>query len=95
MTAPTQSALAFRLRGLFKQAQESGEPRQITLKSGLRIRVHEEFQKFFVWRTEGDWGPGEASEREGHTCAKALGWGNYRLRWKGPYLIVEDGGGLL
>lgn len=89
------SALASRLRGLFKLAQERGEPKQITLKNGLHVRVHEEWPKFFVWRTEGEWGPGEAAEREAHVCAKALGWQNHRLRWEGPFLIVEDGGGLL
>lgn len=95
MTNLAKSRLGYRLRDLFQRAKAAGEPQQIVLQSGLHVRVHEEWPKFFVWRTEGPWEPGDAAEREGRVCAESLGWRNFSLRWHGRFLVVEDTGGLL
>lgn len=85
------------LNDLLTRAEQEGRPVQKSLGRGLYVRATTDPRRLCLWRTEGEWGPGEASEREGHTCAKALGWGSYRLDWSGSgrYLTVEEEGGLL
>ncbi|WP_278911602.1 hypothetical protein [Deinococcus wulumuqiensis] len=82
------------LSGLLSQAAQSGQTQPWILGKGLRVRVAANPDRLCLWRDEGEWGPGEASEREGHTCAKVLGW-EYALRWQGKYLIVERQAALL
>lgn len=88
-------SLATTLSSLLTKAARTGETQPWQLGKGLRVRVAANPPRLCLWRDEGEWGPGEASEREGHTCAKVLGWKSYGLRWDRKYLIVEDNGGLL
>lgn len=89
------STLAKTLSGLLSRAEKTGETQPWQLGKGLRVRVAARPARLCLWREEGEWGPGEASEREGHTCAKVLGWQVYEVRWDRKYLIVEKQGGLL
>lgn len=88
------TALASRLSGLIKLAKQRHQPQQTVLGKGLYVRADNQRPRLALWRETGEWS-GEKAEREGRVCAEQLGWQNYRLRWKGRYLIVEDGGGLL
>lgn len=76
------------LAGLLSRAAQTGETQAWQLGKGLRVRVAANPDRLCLWRDEGEWGPGEAAEREGHVCAKTLAW-EYALRWQGKYLIVE------
>ena len=87
--------LTSRLSGLFKLARQRHSPQQTSLGHGLIVRAHHQQPRLCLWREQGEWKPGEAAEREGRVCAEQLGWQNFTLTWKGRYLIVEDGGGLL
>ncbi|MFC5846703.1 hypothetical protein [Deinococcus petrolearius] len=88
-------SLATTLSGLL--ARSAAERRTVpwTLGKGLRVRVTTGPPRLCLWREDGAWGPGEASEREGRVCAAQLGWSAYDLRWQGRYLIVEQQAPLL
>lgn len=77
------------LTGLLSRAAKTGTTQQWSLGKGLQVRVAAQPDRLALTRLEGEWGPGEASEREGHVCAKVLGWQGYTTRWQGRYFIVE------
>lgn len=80
--------LATTLQSLLRQAERTGTTQQRHLGRGLYVRVNAQPPRFLVWRDEGVWEPGETAEREAHTCARHLGWGeNHLLHWQGKYLI--------
>ena len=84
------SKLGITLQNLIDQAVRTGETQQWSLAKGLNCRVAANPGRLCLWRDVGNWGPGEASEREGHTGAKHLGWTNYSLSWSGKYLVVTQ-----
>lgn len=82
--------LASTLCGLLTKAAQTGHTQPWRLPHGLQVRVAARPARLCVWREAGVWTPGEAAEREGHTCAGALGWSDYLLSWQGRYLIVTQ-----
>ncbi|ULH16008.1 hypothetical protein MF271_05075 [Deinococcus sp. KNUC1210] len=87
-------SLTSTMNGLLKKAEGDSKKQTYTLPNGLHVRAAANPARLCLWRTEGEWRPSEAAEREGRTCAKVLGWTGYRLFWQGQYLIVEVGPGL-
>lgn len=78
------------LAGLLHKAAATGETQPWQLGKGLRLRVAARPNRLCLWREEGEWTPGDASEREGHTCAAQLGWTDYTLTWDRHFLIVTQ-----
>lgn len=78
------------LSGLLAKAAQTGETQTWQLGKGLRVRVSATPNRLCLWRDQGEWKPGEAAEREGHTCAEKLGWTDHLLHWHGKYLVVTQ-----
>ena len=100
MTRPsilTRSPLGQKLARALELATKNGQPYQTTLKNGLTIRATTNPNRLCLWRKQGQWGPGEASEREGRVCARAVGWSSHTLEWSksGKYLTATEGEALL
>ncbi|WP_261665459.1 hypothetical protein [Deinococcus sp. Marseille-Q6407] len=84
------------LRHMLREVRRTGTEKHRTLGSGLEVAVRTGPDRLRLTRA-GPWEPGEAAEREGHTCAQAIGWKLYRLDWKTGksgrhYLIVTHTG---
>ena len=84
------------LRYIIREARRTGTEKHRQLSSGLEVAVRTGPDRLRLTRS-GTWEPGEAAEREGHTCAEKIGWKLYELEWKTGksgrhYLIVTHTG---